>query len=186
MHAATCLWTVSSHNLKAWVLKCELLVEHRSLHLQASGAAIACVFLSCSHGGIQLNGEKTPPKCLSWSGPEPPCVMKSVCWSSSALLNPNCSSKNCRLCKEWLWRTAAAPSRLPTLHQMRAVNPCWTELERTTEQSGVFWWASNGSAAGSEQLRWLCQIPLWHSKSARENEPLYSSFDFKTWCCIWE
>lgn len=65
--------------------------------------------------------------------------MKSVCWSSSALLNPNGSSKNCPLCKEWLWRTAAAPSRLLTFHQMRAINRCWTELEsKTGSRVGYF------------------------------------------------
>lgn len=140
---------------------------------------------SCQATMEEFSRTEKTSKVSQLKRPRTPCVMKSVCWSSSALLNPKCSFKNCRLCKEWLWRTAAAPSRLPTLHQMRAINPCWTELECTTEQSGVFWWASNGSAACSEQLRWLCQIPLWCSKGACENELLYSGFDFKTWFCIW-
>lgn len=146
----------SSDNIKESVSRCKLLIEHRSLHLQPSGAASAAVMQRWRDSAERGK----PPKCLSWSGPEAPCVMKSVCCWSSALLNPNGFSKNCRLCKEWLWRTAAAPPRLLSLHQMRAINRCWTELESNTEQSGVFWWASNGSAACPAQLRWHCQIPL--------------------------
>lgn len=121
-----------------WVIKtdrCKVLIQH---HCSWHGAGFTCLTVTQEW----KNSAKSPHpqgKSLSSGCVEPPCVMKSVCWSSSALLNPNGSSKNYPLCKEWLWRTAAAPSRLLTFHQMRAINRCWTELEsKTGSRVGYF------------------------------------------------